>query len=172
MTTTNDTNEVAETSTINIVPVQGIFNEAHQLITLIGPAGVPFSASSGGTFDNVAITNSTYNGGTIGLTTPVTNATITNLALTTGTISTAPTSNNDLVNKAYVDAAAQGLQLLQPATVATTTNLASLSGLLTIDGVTVTAGQRVLVKNQTSAQFNGVYVAAAGAWSRSTDTDT
>ena len=172
MTTTNDTNEVAETSTINIVPVQGIFTEDHQLVTLIGPAGVPFSASSGGSFDNIAITDSTFDGGSIGQTTAVTDATITNLTLTTGTISTAPTANNDLVNKAYVDAAAQGLQLLQPAAVATTTNLASLSGLLTIDGVTVTAGQRVLVKDQTSAQFNGVYVAAAGAWSRSTDTDT
>ena len=172
MTTTNDTNEVAETSTINIVPVQGIFTEDHQLVTLIGPAGVPFSASSGGSFDNVAITNSTFNGGSIGQTTAVTNATITNIALTTGTISSTPTASTDLVNKAYVDATAQGLQLLQPATVATTTNLASLSGLLTIDGVTVTAGQRVLVKNQTSAQFNGVYVAASGAWSRSTDTDT
>ena len=172
MTTTNDTNEAALTETINIVPVQGIFNEAHQLITLIGPAGTPFSASSGGSFDNVAITNSTYNGGTIGQTTAVSNAAITNIALTTGTISTAPTSNTDLVNKAYVDATAQGLQLLQPATVATTTNLAALSGLLTIDGVTVTAGQRVLVKDQTSAQFNGVYVAAVGTWSRATDTDT
>ena len=172
MTTTNDTNEVAETSTINIVPVQGIFTEDHQLVTLIGPAGVPFSASSGGSFDNVAITNSTFNGGSIGQTTAVTLATISNLTLTSGTISTSPTSNTDIVNKAYVDAAAQGLQLLQPATVATTTNLASLSGLLTIDGVTVTAGQRVLVKDQTSAQFNGVYVAASGTWSRSTDTDT
>jgi hypothetical protein len=172
MTTTNDTNEVAETSTINIVPVQGIFTEDHQLVTLIGPAGVPFSASSGGSFDNVAITNSTFDGGSIGQTTAVTLATISNITLTTGTISSAPTASTDLVNKAYVDQAAQGLQLLQPAAVATTTNLASLSGLLTIDGVTVTAGQRVLVKDQTSAQFNGVYVAAAGAWSRSTDTDT
>jgi hypothetical protein len=172
MTTTNDTNEVAETSTINIVPVQGIFNEDFELITLIGPAGTPFSASSGGSFDNIAITDSTFDGGSIGQTTAVTDAAITNIALTTGTISTSPTSNNDLVNKAYVDAAAQGLQLLQPAAVATTTNLASLSGLLTIDGVTVTAGQRVLVKDQTSAQFNGVYVAAVGTWSRSTDTDT
>jgi len=172
MTTTNDTNEVAETSTINIVPVQGIFNEDFELITLIGPAGTPFSASSGGSFDNIAITDSTFDGGSIGQTTAVTDAAITNIALTTGTISTSPTSNNDLVNKAYVDAAAQGLQLLQPAAVATTVNLAALSGLLTIDGVTVTAGQRVLVKDQTSAQFNGVYVAAVGTWSRSTDTDT
>lgn len=172
MTTTNDTNEVAETSTINIVPVQGIFTEDHQLVTLIGPAGTPFSASSGGSFDNVAITNSTFDGGSIGQTTPVANAAITNIALTTGTISTSPTSSTDLVNKAYVDQAAQGLQLLQPAVVATTGNLVALLGLLTIDGVTVTAGQRVLVKDQTLAQFNGVYVAAVGAWSRATDTDT
>jgi hypothetical protein len=172
MTISNDTNDVAETQTINIVPVQGIFTEDHQLITLIGPAGTPFSASSGGSFDNVAITNSTFNGGSIGQTTPVTNATITNIALTTGTISSAPVNTTDLVNKAYVDQAAQGLQLLQPAAVATTTNLILLAGLLTIDGYTVTAGQRVLVKNQTSAQYNGVYVAAVGTWSRATDTDT
>jgi len=130
------------------------------------------SASSGGSFDNVAITNSTFNGGSIGQTTPVTNATITNIALTTGTISSAPVNTTDLVNKAYVDQAAQGLQLLQPAAVATTTNLILLAGLLTIDGYTVTAGQRVLVKNQTLAQYNGVYVAAVGTWSRATDTDT
>jgi len=55
------------------------------------------------------------------------------------------------------------------ATVATTTNLASLSGLLTIDGVTVVAGDRVLVKDQSASQNNGVYVAAVGAWSRSID---
>jgi len=57
-------------------------------------------------------------------------------------------------------------------TVATTTNLASLSGLLTIDGVTVTAGQRVLVKDQTLSQNNGVYVAAVGAWTRSIDANS
>ena len=172
MTTSNDTNEAALTETINIVPVQGIFTEDHQLVTLIGPAGVPFSTAPSGNFNNVTITNSTFNGGTIGLTTPVTNAAITNLALTTGTISSTPSSSTDLVNKAYVDSVSQGLQLLQPAAVATTTNLASLSGLLTIDSYTVTAGQRVLVKDQTSAQFNGVYVAASGAWTRATDTDT
>lgn len=53
--------------------------------------------------------------------------------------------------------------------VATTTNLASLSGLLTVDGVTLTAGQRVLVKDQTLSQNNGVYLAAVGAWTRSID---
>lgn len=56
--------------------------------------------------------------------------------------------------------------------VATTTNLASLSGLLTIDGVTLTANQRVLVKNQTLSQNNGVYVAAVGAWTRAIDSNS
>lgn len=56
--------------------------------------------------------------------------------------------------------------------VATTANLSSLSGLLTIDGVTVSAGDRVLVKNQTTASQNGIYVAASGSWSRALDADT
>ena len=54
--------------------------------------------------------------------------------------------------------------------VATTGNLAALSGLLTIDGVTVVASDRVLVKDQTTAKDNGLYAAAAGAWSRTADT--
>lgn len=164
-------NEIARTETINIVPVQGIFTEDHELITLIGPAGTPFSASSGGSFDNVAITDSTFDGGSIGQTTPVTTAVIDNVTLTTGTISTTPTASDDLVNKAYVDSAAQGLQLLQPAAVATTANI-TLSGLQTIDGYLTLVGDRVLVKDQSSAQYNGVYIAAIGAWSRSTDTNT
>lgn len=55
--------------------------------------------------------------------------------------------------------------------VATTANLAALSGLLTIDGVVLVAGDRVLVKNQTTASQNGIYVAAAGAWARAADAD-
>jgi hypothetical protein len=45
----------------------------------------------------------------------------------------------------------------------------SLSGLQTIDGYTTLAGDRVLVKNQTNAASNGIYLAAAGAWTRSLD---
>lgn len=54
---------------------------------------------------------------------------------------------------------------------ATTANIA-LSGLQTVDGVALTAGARVLVKNQTAAKDNGIYKVAAGAWSRSSDADT
>ncbi len=54
--------------------------------------------------------------------------------------------------------------------VATTANI-TLSGEQTIDGV-LTSTNRVLVKDQVLATENGIYVSAAGAWSRSTDADT
>jgi phage-related tail fiber protein len=47
-----------------------------------------------------------------------------------------------------------------------------LSGLYTIDGVTLVAGARVLVKNQTVSKDNGLYSVSAGAWTRTTDADT
>jgi hypothetical protein len=56
-----------------------------------------------------------------------------------------------------------------PCQVATTVNV-GLSGEQTIDGV-LTNGSRVLVKNQSSQSENGIYVSAAGAWSRATDAD-
>jgi hypothetical protein len=55
--------------------------------------------------------------------------------------------------------------------VATTANI-TLSGTQTIDGVAVVAGDRILVKNQATASQNGIYVVAAGAWSRSLDADS
>jgi len=54
---------------------------------------------------------------------------------------------------------------------ATTANI-TLSGLQTIDGITVSSGQRVLVKNQTTGADNGIYAAASGAWTRTTDYNT
>lgn len=56
--------------------------------------------------------------------------------------------------------------------VATTAGI-TLSGLQTIDGVTLTAGARVLVKNQAAAKDNGIYTVVAGsAWKRAADADT
>lgn len=55
--------------------------------------------------------------------------------------------------------------------VATTANIV-LSGLQTVDGVALLAGNRVLVRSQTAAKDNGLYVVAAGAWTRSADADT
>ena len=59
-----------------------------------------------------------------------------------------------------------------PVIVATTANLAALSGELTIDGVTTVSGNRVLVHNQTLSQNNGIYVTASGAWARSSDANS
>jgi phage-related tail fiber protein len=55
--------------------------------------------------------------------------------------------------------------------VATTANI-TLSGTQTIDGVAVIAGDRVLVKNQSTPANNGIYVASASTWSRATDANT
>jgi hypothetical protein len=55
-------------------------------------------------------------------------------------------------------------------TAATTANIA-LYGTQTIDGVAVSAGNRVLVKDQTLANQNGLYVVSATAWARSADAD-
>lgn len=53
---------------------------------------------------------------------------------------------------------------------ATTANI-TLSGPQTIDGRAVIAGDRVLVKNQTTTSQNGIYQVNAGAWTRTTDAD-
>jgi hypothetical protein len=82
-----------------------------------------------------------------------------------------PINAQDAATKAYVDATTQGLDSKASVRAATTANI-TLSGTQTIDGVTVVAGDRVLVKDQTTAAQNGIYVVAAGAWARATDTDT
>ena len=81
-----------------------------------------------------------------------------------------PTDDTDAATKAYVDAARSGLDVKQSVRVATTANI-TLSGAQTIDGVSAIAGDRVLVKDQTTGTQNGIYVVAAGAWSRATDAD-
>lgn len=83
----------------------------------------------------------------------------------------APTSNTDAATKAYVDSVAQGLTTKTAVRVATTANI-TLSGTQTIDGVSLSVGDRVLVKDQTTTTENGVYDVSAGAWTRSSDSDT
>ena len=73
-----------------------------------------------------------------------------------------PVNAQDGATKAYVDSVAQGLNVKQ-ASVATTTGNITLSGLSTQAGgdwaSSLTAGDRVLVKNQTLSENNGIYVA-------------
>jgi hypothetical protein len=160
-------NQTAVTSTVNFVPVQGTFQPApgFELISLIGPAGTPFYASISPNQSGLNITNSTINSTTIGATTPST------AAFTAGTVVAAPTGATDIANKQYVDYYAAGLSWKAPVTAASMANITTLSGLLTIDTVVLTAGETVLVKNQTNAADNGIYVASAGAWTRSIGAD-
>lgn len=81
-----------------------------------------------------------------------------------------PASALQAATKQYVDNVAAGLNPKASVKVATTANI-TLSGTQTIDGVSVVAGDRVLVKDQSTPAQNGLYVVAAGAWSRSTDMD-
>jgi hypothetical protein len=84
-----------------------------------------------------------------------------------------PTDAAHIATKGYVDSARQGLDVKASVRVATTApiNLATdLEAGDVIDGVTLVAGDRVLVKNQSTASENGIYVAvASGAASRSSD---
>lgn len=81
-----------------------------------------------------------------------------------------PTLATDAANKAYVDALAGGIDWKQ-AVKAATTGPITLSGIQTIDGVSLAANDRVLVKDQADASTNGIYLVASGAWSRATDYD-
>ena len=121
------------------------------------------------------------------------------VALTSGTISTAPASSTDIVNKSYADSIASGINFhaaCQYATVAalatnTYSNGASgvgatltavLNGALIIDGYTFTTpdiGVRVLIKDEVTQANNGVYtitavggVSAVYVLTRATDYDT
>ena len=148
----------------NLLPVQAYFAVDGTFQTFIGQ-GQPFYATPNPNQSGLNITNSTINSTTIGATTP------SSAAFTTATVSTAPVSGNDVVNKTYLEFFATGISWKQPVNCGTTTNI-TLSGLQTIDGVTVVAGDRVLVKSQTAPAQNGIYLASATAWSRAPDANT
>ena len=106
------------------------------------------------------------------------NTDITSVSLTSGSITTAPTTANHIVNKTYADSIGSGINfhdaadygtiaVLSPAATynqpggagvgvnATLTGSTNVS--LVVDGVTVATGKRILVKNQGSAFQNGIY---------------
>ena len=87
-----------------------------------------------------------------------------------------PTNSTDAANKAYVDAVSEGLHVHQAARVATTSNVSIATQLEAgdvVDGVTLVAGDRVLVKNQNVPAENGIYVVQnSGAANRASDFDT
>lgn len=147
--------------------------------------------------NNVTITGGAIDNAAVGATTPAA-GTFTSVAMTTGTITTAPTNGTDIVNKDYADSIASGLNYHQPVNYASTTTLpaytynngssgvgatitANANGALSLGGGSPSAGQRVLVKDEAggNAPYNGIYVVTqAGGLSapfiltRATDYDT
>ena len=79
-----------------------------------------------------------------------------------------PTADAHFATKGYVDGVSQGLDIKDSVKVATTANI-TLSGTQTIDGVAVSADERVLVKNQSTASQNGLYLCKASTWARTDD---
>ena len=153
----------------------------------------------------VAISGGAINGTTIGAITPAastfttvnaTSGTLGSVALTTGTITTTPSSGNDIVNKTYADGLAGGLNFHEACRLATATALlantynngafgvgatltANANGALSVDGTLTVVGNRILVKNEAAGANNGVYtvtqVGTAGTpyiLTRATDFDT
>ena len=152
----------------NLLPVQAYFSVDGTFQTFIGQ-GQPFYATLNPIQSGLAITLSTLDSSPIGSITPSTGV-FTNISTTTGSISSTPSANTDIANKFYVDSVAQGLGPKAACAVATTTSI-TLSGLQSIDGYTTLTGDRVLVKNQGTSSQNGIYIASASAWTRSTDMD-
>jgi hypothetical protein len=164
----------ASAGTSTVTSVSGTANE----ITSSGSSAITLSLPAALTFTGKTVTGGAFTGGTInntsvGATTPATGA-FTSFTTGTGQITTAPSSANDLVNKSYVDSIAAGLTFHAACNLATTAALptvtysngssgvgatltASANGALSVDSVTPSIGDRILVKNQASALQNGVY---------------
>jgi hypothetical protein len=100
-----------------------------------------------------------------------------NVALTGGTITGLgdPSSSSEAATKNYVDNLVTGLRTRVIARVASTANVAIATALENgdvLDGVTLVTGNRVLLKDQSTASQNGLYiVVASGAASRDTEFD-
>ena len=136
-------------------------------LTLSGTLAV-VNGGTGASVAGTALTN-------LGAAASGANTDITSIALTTGTISTSPTSGTDIVNKLYADSIASGINFHQSVRLATAAALpantynngtsgvgatltANANGALSVDGVAVAVGNRILVKNEAAGANNGVYV--------------
>ena len=148
--------------------------------TAINNSAIGGSTPSTGAFTAVTVDNLTINGNTI--TSTDTNGNINLDPNGSGVVDvntsrivnvTDPTQAQDAATKAYVDAVKVGLDFKDSVRVATTGNITIASDLNvgdTIDGVTLADGDRVLVKDQSTASQNGIYTAGASP-ARATDAD-
>ena len=172
-------------------------NKGSGTVTSVGGTGTVSGLTLTGT---VTSSGSLTLGGSItGFATSGANTNITSVTLTSGTITTAPSSSTDIVNKSYADSIASGVNFHAAAQYATTAALpantynngssgvgATLTavavGTLTIDSYTLVigdVGKRLLIKNEATQANNGVYtLTQAGTallpyiLTRATDYDT
>lgn len=159
---------VASDTTIDLATVSQAASGNFRKITLDG-----FGRVSGNTAvvtsDITALVDATY--------VNVTGDTMTgSLVMSSGTsisLPDAPVNATDAANKAYVDALQNGLTWKTAVRVATTGNISLASAAAGYDGITLVAGNRILVKNQTAPAENGIYVfnGAGSALTRAADMD-
>lgn len=209
---TTDTGTVTNTMLAGSIANAKLLNSAITIngtsISLGGSVsvGTVTSVSGTGTVSGLTLSgtvtgsgNLTLGGAITGFATSGANTDITSVTLTSGTISTAPSSSTDIVNKSYADSIASGINFHAAAQYATTAALpantynngssgvgatltAAAVGTLTIDSYTLVigdVGKRLLIKNEVTQANNGVYtLTQAGTallpyiLTRATDYDT
>ena len=163
-------------------------------VTSVGGTGTVSGLTLSGTVTTSG--NLTLGGSITGFAASGANTDITSIALTSGTITTTPSSGNDIVNKTYADAIASGIHFHEAVALATTAALpantynngtsgvgatltGNANGALSVDSTLTIVAERILVKNEVTGANNGVYVVtqvgSAGTpyiLTRATDFDT
>ena len=148
-------------------------NDAHTgTVTSVSGTGTVSGLTLSGTVTSSG--NLTLGGAITGFATSGANTNLTSVALTTGTISTIPTNNTDIVNKQYADAIASGIHFHEAVSLATTAALpantynngtsgvgatltGNANGALSVDSTLTVVAERILVKNEATGANNGVY---------------
>ena len=169
---TGDVTSVGNATTLATVATAGVTGSSTAIpVVTINAKGLTTSITTAAVIAPAGtLTGSTLASGVTG-SSLTSLGTIANLSVTAGTIATTPSAATDIANKDYVDTVAQGLDPKASCVAATTIDII-LSAPQTIDGIALIAGDRCLVKNQTAQADNGIYVVAAGSWTRATDMNT
>jgi len=129
-------------------------------------------SGSTNTLSNIANASLSNSSVTVGNTVlPLGSTSPTLSGITSITVTQDPLNDLELATKQYVDANISGLVIHEFCRLATTGNI-GLSGSATIDGISTSPGDRILVKAQGSSQNNGIYVVSGGSWARAVDMNT
>ena len=189
-----DTNQIADDAVTNAkLDTNGEFTLGSTGMQL----GVTTTDIAGLT--SLVVDSLTLNGSTVSTTASNTDITLSphgtgTVVVPSGYETRAGFGDDSLVNKAYVDAIAEGLHVHASTKAATTQTLAAESGdtvtysngssgvgatltlstgISTLDGYTLVDGDRILIKNETNQAHNGIYIRTSSTvFTRATDFDT